>query len=303
MYKLFFFFSFLLISTQSIAQKQNFVTSDGVDLFLNIKGKGTPCLYIHGGPGSGSYWMEKFSGDILEERFQMIYLDLRGVGRSSSPEDGNYSMERMILDFEEIRKHLGFENWVIMGHSFSGTMATEYAYKHPESLKAMMMFNCSLHLQESITKSWIPKATELLGLQDDVFLKNDTINMNDKLQRLFPLLNEKGVMWKLAYAKEENDKFMNESFSEIPNWNHDFSAVGLYHNDYQKNFKTYTPKIKTPVLFFYGAYDWTIGTEHYKGVQFPNMLLWKSNVGHIPFMENKEDLVKAMDEFLDKNKL
>jgi proline iminopeptidase len=303
MKKLFFILSFLLISIHSIGQAQNFITSDGVSLFFKVKGKGTPCLYIHGGPGSGSYWMEKFSGDILEERFQMIYLDLRGVGRSGSPADGNYNMERMIKDFEEIRRHLGFDTWVIMGHSFSGTMLTGYAAMHPRSLKGMMMFNCSLNLAESIHESWIPKACEFLGLKDDAYFKNDSISFHDKLNRLFPLLNEKDVMWELAFSHKDNERKMNETFNEIPNWNGDFSGVGMSHNDYLVDFKKHTSAIKTPVLFFYGTSDWSIGPKHYKGVKFPNMLLWKSNVGHIPFMENKEDLKKAIDYFKKKNNL
>lgn len=302
MIKIFITLALSFLCNLSNAQKRTFVTSDSVSLFINVKGKGTPCIYIHGGPGSGSYWMEKFSGDILEKRFQMIYLDLRGVGRSGSPSDGNYKMERMLQDFEEIRKFLGLNNWMIMGHSFSGTMVTEYAYRHPNIITAMMMFNCSLDLNESINKSWIPKATELLGIQNDTFYISDAVSMHDKLQRLFPLLNQKGIMWKLAYSYEENEKIMNESFNEIPNWNRDFSNIGLSHKDFQKNFKTYTASIKSPVLFFYGKYDWTIGPKHYKGINFPNIYLWKSKVGHMPFMENKKDVEKSIDNFLNKIK-
>ena len=300
MKRIIYILAWLLLCNLSNAQKQTFLTSDSVSLFINVKGKGTPCLYIHGGPGSGSYWMEKFSGDILEERFQIIYLDLRGVCRSSSPSDGNYSMERMLQDFEEIRNHLGIHNWIIMGHSFSGTMVTEYAHRHPDVISAILMFNCSLYLNESITQSWIPKATELLGLQAETFYKSDTIPVNDKLQRLFSLLNENDIMWKLAYSTKENERIMNESFSEIPNWNHDFAGIGMSHPDYQKNFKTHTNAIKTPVLFFYGKYDWTIGPKHYKGVNFPNMYLWKSKGGHMPFMENKKDIEKSLDRFSKK---
>lgn len=300
MNKIFFLVSFLLATIILKAQEQSFITSDSVNLFLNVKGEGTPCLYIHGGPGSGSYWMEKFAGEILEERFQMIYLDLRGVGRSTSPADGNYSMDRMIQDFEEMRKFLGFESWIIMGHSFSGTMVTGYAEEHPKSIKGMMMFNSSLDLTESISESWIPKACEILGLEDVSFYENDSISIYDKLNRLFPLLNEKDLTWKLAYASKENEKIMNNTFDEIPNWNYDFGGIGLSHKDYLINFKKYTPDIKIPVLFFYGKNDWTIGPKHYKGVLFPNMLLWKSEVGHMPFMENKEDLEKAIDKFLNK---
>ena len=61
------------------AEEKYITTSDSVRLYLNIKGTGPSCLYIHGGPGSGSYWMEKFIGDSLGKHFQMIYLDQRDI--------------------------------------------------------------------------------------------------------------------------------------------------------------------------------------------------------------------------------
>ena len=96
-------FLLISISIQGQAQEREILTSDGVKLYVKVKGTGTPYLYLHGGPGSGSHWLEKFFGDYLEQHFQMIYLDQRGVCRSSSPKDNNYSLERMILDFEEVR--------------------------------------------------------------------------------------------------------------------------------------------------------------------------------------------------------
>ena len=53
-------FTILSCAISIIAQEQRFMTSDNVDLYLKVKGKGIPCLYIHGGPDAGSYWMEKF---------------------------------------------------------------------------------------------------------------------------------------------------------------------------------------------------------------------------------------------------
>lgn len=104
------------------AQQREIITSDSVQLYVTIKGSGTPCLYIHGGPGSGSYWLEKLFGDYLEQHFQMIYLDQRGVCRSSSPKDKNYSSDRMVQDFEEVRKALGISQWFTLGHSFGGIL-------------------------------------------------------------------------------------------------------------------------------------------------------------------------------------
>lgn len=112
----------LLINISIHAQEKYIVTSDSVQLYVNIKGTGPSCLCIHGGPGSGSNWFEEFMGDSLEQNFQMIYLDQRGVGRSSSPKDNNYSLKRIVNDFEELRNSLGIEQWLILGHSFGGIL-------------------------------------------------------------------------------------------------------------------------------------------------------------------------------------
>lgn len=296
-------FTMLFYTIGIFAQEQRFLTSDGVDIYLKVKGEGTPCLYIHGGPGAGSYWMEKFAGDILEKRFQMIYLDLRGVSRSTSPSDNNYSIDRMVKDFEEIRLALGIKEWIIMGHSFSGTIEMGYALKHPKSIKGMMMFNCVLDINECMTKAWIPHACKIVEIEDLSYFNNDSIPTQTKLDTLFSLLNDKDLSWKMAYREKENEKIMNATFKEIPNWNNDFGKVAFSIEDYKKNFKPFCPEVEIPVLYFYGKSDWMIGPEHYKGINFPEMMLWGSNVGHMPFMENKPDLEKAIDSFLIKYKL
>ncbi len=83
---------FLLIGSSVHAIETFIITSDSVQLYVKIEGTGPSCLYIHGGPGSGGNWLEEFMGDWLEQHFQMIYLDQRGVGRSSSSYDHDYSM-------------------------------------------------------------------------------------------------------------------------------------------------------------------------------------------------------------------
>ena len=221
-------FLLISISIQGQAQEREILTSDGVKLYVKVKGTGTPCLYLHGGPGSGSHWLEKFFGDYLEQHFQMIYLDQRGVCRSSSPKDNNYSLERMILDFEEVREALGIGEWLTLGHSFGGIL-------------------------------------------------------------------------QMAYSSQKNDSIMNSSYRDIANWNNDFSAVALDVKEYWTDYTAKTPKVRVPVLFFYGYTDWMIGPKHYMNIRFPDMTLWGSDVGHIPFLENREDLEKAIDHYNAKH--
>jgi proline iminopeptidase len=306
MRRLMFLLQLTILPFPANAQEKHIKTSDGVDLYVKVKGKGTPCLYIHGGPGSGSYWLEKFSGEMLEKHFQMIYLDQRGVCRSSSPDDSNYSIDRMIKDFEEVRKALGIKEWLTLGHSFGGVLQVGYAERYPEIIKGMMMINCGLNINECLEEA-APKACEILGITDIKPYTDRSIPFSDrrkKILELYGILREKDLFWKMGYAEYHNVEMMNESFNDIPKWNKDFENISMtieeYWSDYKKHINV---SMQMPVLFFYGKTDWMIGPNHYKSVYFPNMILWESNVGHIPFIENKTDLENAIKSYQKKFKL
>ena len=289
-----FLYPFLFLCAILTAQEQRVRTSDGVDLYVKVEGKGTPLLYLHGGPGSGSFWAEEFFGDFLEQNFRVIYLDQRGVGRSTSPEDGNYSMERLTMDFEEVREALGYDNWLTLGHSFGGLLQMGYVERYPEAVSGMIMVNCTLNIEESFCESWAPKAAEFLGDNNYIPCEQDSTRFIDKVMALGNRLREKDLFWKMAYEHKESDSIMNATYKGFDNWNHDYSNAAMTITDYRKNFKPATAQVDQPVLFFYGTKDWMVGPDHYVDISFPEMLLWKNEGGHIPFQENKEALSEAI---------
>lgn len=276
-----------------------FRTSDGIDLHVTIKGKGMPCVYMHGGPGSGAFWLEYFSGEMLEKNFRMIYVDQRGVSRSTGSEKDDYSLERQLLDFEELRKGMGIEQWFTLGHSFGGIFQIAYAEKYPEAVKGMVMVNCTLNLNESI-ESMIKFATGELEVQDTAPFFDQEKYPLDRVMPLMGMMREKGVFWKFHYGEEKNYYLMDSVMNLVPNWNWIFSNKGLSLGDYYKNFKPVAPGVQVPVLFFYGTRDYAVGPEHYRDVHFPEMMLWKFHGGHVPFMEGEEDLEKAISKYLKK---
>lgn len=286
--------------TEAHGQDRYILTSDSVKLFVRVKGQGTPCLYLHGGPGSGSYWLEKFMGDFFESQFRMVYLDQRGVGRSTSPRDNNYSMDRMLMDFEEVRTALGIDQWLTLGHSFGGILQMGYAGKHAARISGMMMFNCTLDMKESFSTSWIPRACDLLELPGNSIYRNDSIRLLDRVMGVIGQLNQKNLLWKMAFNSEENNKIMDATYDEIPNWNYSLGGQGLSITEYWNNYKANCPNLTMPVLFFYGKRDWIIGPGHYRDVQFPRMMLFESEAGHIPFLENKGDVEMAIKQYKKK---
>ena len=281
------------------AQEQLFKTSDGVDLYVTVKGTGTPCLYLHGGPGSGSHWAEKLSGDILEKHFKMIYLDQRGVGRSGSAANGDYSADRMVKDFEEIRKSLGISRWLTMGHSFGGILQMQYVLRCPDAIAGMLMFNCTLDLQESVSSA-LPKAYEFIDEPGLKMYLNDSIPIVERITKLYGRLREKDMFWKMGYDSRESEELMNSTFRGIPNWNGDYESKAIENPENWADYRPFAAGVKIPVLFFYGTSDWMVGPGHYKGVNFPVVMFWKSDTGHMPFIENKPDMEEAITEFLEK---
>ncbi|MET7281986.1 alpha/beta hydrolase [Kribbella sp. NPDC005582] len=99
-----------------------------------------PLLFLHGGPGSGSYDFLSFQGDRLAERLHVIGVDQRGIQQSAS-DTGPISEHLLIADFEALREALGLESWSILGHSFGGRLALRYAVQHPKTVSKVIFEN------------------------------------------------------------------------------------------------------------------------------------------------------------------
>jgi len=286
----------LLAACAARSEVRHIKTSDGVDLFVAVKGHGTPCLYLHGGPGSGSYWLEKFSGELLERNFQMIYLDQRGTSRSTSPATSDYSLDRMVRDFEEVRAALGIRQWLTLGHSFGGVLQVVYAQRHPGVVQGLLMINCGLNVRASAAEV-LPHACSLLGPAPPKPCTDESAPLIERVSAVFRQLGDRDLFWKLGYASLDNKKLMDATFDDLPDWNKDLENHALSIEEYWKDYAQLTPSISAPVLFFYGQSDWMVGPTHYKLARFPHMLLWPSAVGHVPFLENPADLARAIASY------
>jgi proline iminopeptidase len=73
----------------------------------------------------------------------LIYLDQRGSGRSERPWRGEYSIAALVDDIEALRKTLGVDKLALLGHSFGGTLALEYAAKYPGHVAKMVLVSAA----------------------------------------------------------------------------------------------------------------------------------------------------------------
>src|SRR5215472_10876400 len=101
-----------------------------VSLFVEVVGDGYPLVLMHGGPSADHYTLLPFRQ--LADRFTLIFYDHRCNGRSAGAPVSSMSWENLAADAEALRQKLGFERWAVLGHSFVGQVALEYALRYPE---------------------------------------------------------------------------------------------------------------------------------------------------------------------------
>jgi proline iminopeptidase len=277
---------FLPLYGQSGLEK-NIYTSDQTKIYTKKSGNGPIILYVHGGPGAWSKSFEDLGGKNLESDFTMIYFDQRGCGRSESPENGNYSLERMIEDIEDLRKEYGMEKFSIMGHSFGGLLATVYTEKYPEHIDKLILLNSSLNVSQSI--------------QNQVQFIKKELNLPEENRETFSELQyqmvQKNLIYKVLTDNPETFAKLNEIDAQIPS-DFAFAKRVLDIPEYLEDYTQITSSIPTPTLVFTGKRDFAIGVEHYKSFRFPNQTLVQFETGHCAYYEENDLLKHELIKFL-----
>jgi proline iminopeptidase len=109
-----------------------------VSLFVKVVGRGDPLLLMHGGPGADHTTMLPFRR--LADRFTLVFYDHRCNGRSTGA-PSSMTWENLTADADALRQRLGFERWAVLGHSFGGHVALEYALRYPDSLSHLVLLD------------------------------------------------------------------------------------------------------------------------------------------------------------------
>ena len=113
---------------------------NGARLWYRVAGRenGVPVVFLPGGPGRNSHDFAAVQGPRLEKALRMVYFDPRGTGRSERPASGDYAIATMVEDIEGLRRELGAPKIALVGHSFGGLMALEYAAKYPDRVSRLV---------------------------------------------------------------------------------------------------------------------------------------------------------------------
>jgi len=273
----------------------------GATLYVEVLGNaaGTPLLVVNGGPGfDHTYEHAAVPGttsawETLARTRRVVFYDQRGNGRSGALKTGqSCTLADQIDDLEAVRAHLGADKIDLLGHSWGGFLVMAYAARHPE------------HIRHLITvDSAAPKWGDTVFMFKDIFPegqeRSDSFAFADALGD--KAASDAGIReyltW-LFYSPEKRDAFIAQIqpgvFTKAVN-------EQVEHDVQRFDLNPELHKFKFPALVITGRFDINVAPSvAYKihkaipGSQF--VVLEKS--GHLPFYEEPEAFVRAIEAFL-----
>ena len=108
-------------------------------------------LLLHGGPAMTHEYFEAFDSFMPGAGVEYYYYDQLGSKRSDQPDDDRlWTIPRFVEEVEQVRKALGLnkDNFFLLGNSWGGMLAMEYALKYQENLKGLVISNMMASLPE-----------------------------------------------------------------------------------------------------------------------------------------------------------
>jgi proline iminopeptidase len=264
--------------------------ADNTELHFTSLGEGTPIVFLHGGLGwDSSYLIRSFAPMFEGEDFQLVFLDIRGNGRSKF--DGELSFDLFVSDLRALCERLN-ERVVLFGHSYGGLIAQSFALQHPESLSRLILdstFPAFDFLPEAMARIQAKASPEQMHTFGRVFSEVETeADFADATAELLPL-----------YFHDVPDgwvaEFSDEVLPRVDAFRKGSALLGEFNTVEQLGY------IDVPTWIAGGASD--IYPLEQTSVRL-NKLIPNSSLeifelsGHFPFVEENEKYRNALMKFL-----
>lgn len=276
------------------------VMLNGCNIYYKVKGnqKGETIFFIHGGPGMSDSRGDEAAFSELGDNYQLVFMDNRGSGRSDTVPP--YTHEQWIADIDALREYLGIEKIIILGGSYGGFLTLEYTLHYPERVKAVILRDTASnnkHHHLSVEKALNSK---LPGIDESMLkrLFDGEVESNEEFKKMIRAILP-------LYTVEENPKAdeqqLNGIYFHYETHNYAFSV-----NQKKYDVKSRLPEIKAPVLITVGVHDWVTPVEcsDELATEIKNNTYVKfQDSGHSPHVEENEDYLKLVREFLNENDL
>jgi len=265
----------------------------------------TKVLLLTGGPGASHEYVECFESFFPKEGIEFIYYDQLGTGYSDNPKDTSlFDLARCVDEVEQVRKalHLDKDNFYLLGHSWGGILAMEYAIKYQQHLKGL------------IISDMMASAADYARYADEVLAKQLDPKVLDTIRQI----EKKGDFDNPKYMELLMTHFYSKFICRLPAWpeplarsmsrlNQAFyvtmqgpSEFGISGKLENWDVKAKLPSIEVPTLSIGGKYD-TMDPEHMKwiaGQVKKGTFLLCPNGSHMSMYDDQQTYMNGVISFI-----
>ncbi|MEO8235999.1 MAG: proline iminopeptidase-family hydrolase [Flavobacterium sp.] len=266
-------------------------------------------LLLHGGPGLTHECFESFDGYFPNQSIEYIYYDQLGSYYSDQPNDNRlWTNERFVEEVEQVRKALKLDNtnFYLLGQSWGGILAMEYALKYQKNLKGLIISNMMASAPE-----YNKYAEKVLGPQMDPVILKQIQDLEKNNDFANPKYSE--LLFKYYYTEhilrkplDEWPESINRAFKHLnPNvyvFMQGQSEFGITGNATLKNWdvKSRLKTLTIPTLAIGAKYD-TMDPEHMKWIASEvqnGRFLFCSNGSHLSQYDDQKNYFTGVIKFL-----
>lgn len=267
-------------------------------------------LLLHGGPGMTHELYACFDGYLPQEGIEYIYYDQLGSYYSDKPDDLDlWTTERFVEEVEQVRQALGLDasNFYLLGQSWGGILAMEYALKYQDNLKGLVISNMMSSIPE-----YNLYAQNVLGPQMDPAVYEEIKAMEEAEDFENPRYGE--LLFQYYYTEHvlrmPPDKWPEAVMRTLTHANNQvyvhmqgYSEFGVTGNATLKDWdiKDKLKEIKVPTLVVGAQYD-TMDPAHMewmsKEVQH-GRYLYCPNGSHLSQYDDQKTYFNGVIQFID----
>ncbi|WP_228526648.1 MULTISPECIES: proline iminopeptidase-family hydrolase [unclassified Flavobacterium] len=264
-------------------------------------------LLLNGGPGATHEYFECMESFLPAEGIEFIYYDQLGTGNSDNPNDpALWDLPRFVEEIEQVRQALKLDkdNFYLLGHSWGGILAAQYALKYQQNIKGLIISNMMMsaieydkYAKEVLAKQLDPKVLARIREIE----KNKDFENPEYMGLLVPNFYCKHILRldPSLWPEPVNRAFskINQSLYVTMQGPSEFGLSGkLERWDVTKEL----PKITVPTLSIGAKYD-TMNPEHMKWIatQVKNgTYLYCDKGSHMSMYDDQQTYMKGLIKFL-----
>lgn len=272
----------------------------------------TPLVIVHGGPGGHVYNFERTIGPQLEAFSTVIYYEQRGCGRSEQAADPyTYSLEMLVADLDELRWALRLDRINLLGFSFGGELALEYALAHPDHVERLIVQSPTLGRPVGSIGFFTERTAcvQLYGFQQVAYGEVARV-VRDIINTTEPLVSRLDQVWqnvdtetvdRFLFHNHAAAKLNRRLWSESGLINTGYMLAALAQQSAEVPLLDRLAALNVPTLVIAGLYDRNTGVEVCRDVaaMLPQgRLLIFDESAHFPDMEEPDRYAAAVRAFL-----